>query len=200
MGTRNLTVVYDKKGDLKIAQYGQWDGYPGGQGSTCLNFLKDSDLSVFQNKLERCHFMNDEKNAEVDNFLQSIGSKEGWMDMEQANKFKKKYPHLSRDMGAEILEYVYDNEEDEVYITNSIDFVTDSLFNEWTYVIDFQKNVFEVYSGFNKTDLNEGDRFYSYQKDNGKYRPIKMLKSYSLDELPSLKTFLKDFEETEDDE
>lgn len=25
MGTRNLTLVIDRKGDLKVAQYGQWE-------------------------------------------------------------------------------------------------------------------------------------------------------------------------------
>lgn len=31
MGTRNLTAVY-LDGQYKVAQYGQWDGYPEGQG------------------------------------------------------------------------------------------------------------------------------------------------------------------------
>lgn len=39
MGTRNLTVVI-KKAKPVVAQYGQWDGYPSGQGATVLNFLK----------------------------------------------------------------------------------------------------------------------------------------------------------------
>jgi hypothetical protein len=39
MGTRNLTrVICD--GKTKVAQYGQWDGYPEGQGKTVLNFLR----------------------------------------------------------------------------------------------------------------------------------------------------------------
>ena len=38
MGTRNLTMVIHKE-EPKIAQYGQWDGYPSGQGSTALKFL-----------------------------------------------------------------------------------------------------------------------------------------------------------------
>jgi len=29
MGTRNLTIV-TSNGKTKVAQYGQWDGYPGG--------------------------------------------------------------------------------------------------------------------------------------------------------------------------
>ena len=31
MGTRNLTIVY-YDGDYRVAQYGQWDGYPEGAG------------------------------------------------------------------------------------------------------------------------------------------------------------------------
>lgn len=31
MGTRNLTAVY-LDGQYKVAQYGQWDGYPEGRG------------------------------------------------------------------------------------------------------------------------------------------------------------------------
>ena len=40
MGTRNLTAVFID-GEYKVAQYGQWDGYPGGQGMTALHFLRD---------------------------------------------------------------------------------------------------------------------------------------------------------------
>ncbi|MHC5949058.1 hypothetical protein ACVXZ3_04645 [Providencia hangzhouensis] len=40
MGTRHLICVA-KDGDYKVAQYGQWDGYPSGQGLTLLTFLRD---------------------------------------------------------------------------------------------------------------------------------------------------------------
>lgn len=45
MGTRNLTcVVVD--GEMKVAQYGQWDGYPEGQGATCCEFIQETDMIV----------------------------------------------------------------------------------------------------------------------------------------------------------
>ncbi len=43
MGTRNLTLVKDKEGKTKVAQYGQWDGYPEGQGTTILNFIRSKE-------------------------------------------------------------------------------------------------------------------------------------------------------------
>jgi len=51
MGTRNLTMVISG-GETKIAQYGQWDGYPRGQGKTCLEFLKANNLDKFKEKLK----------------------------------------------------------------------------------------------------------------------------------------------------
>ena len=44
MGTRNLTMVISN-GKTKVAQYGQWDGYPDGQGMTALSTLKRIILS-----------------------------------------------------------------------------------------------------------------------------------------------------------
>ncbi|KAH0393586.1 hypothetical protein KCU89_g12258, partial [Aureobasidium melanogenum] len=41
MGTRNLTLVY-YNGQYRIVQYGQWDGFPDGQGLNVLSFLLDS--------------------------------------------------------------------------------------------------------------------------------------------------------------
>ena len=38
MGTQNLTSVWFE-GKYRIAQYGQFDGYPSGQGLTVLHFL-----------------------------------------------------------------------------------------------------------------------------------------------------------------
>src|SRR3546814_20563425 len=51
MGTRNLTcVVVD--GAYKVAQYGQWDGYPSGQGATARAFLREQlDRATFLTRL-----------------------------------------------------------------------------------------------------------------------------------------------------
>ena len=42
MGTRNLSLLkYNNK--IIVAQYGQWDGYPSGQGKTILEFCRSTD-------------------------------------------------------------------------------------------------------------------------------------------------------------
>ena len=50
MGTRNLiTVTLNKK--KVVAQYGQWDGYPEGQGKTVHEFLSKVNLDKFKKQL-----------------------------------------------------------------------------------------------------------------------------------------------------
>ena len=46
MGTRHLTAVH-VDGEYKIAQYGQWDGYPEGQGMTALTFARRISTQVW---------------------------------------------------------------------------------------------------------------------------------------------------------
>ena len=174
MGTRNLTIVV-KEGKTKIAQYGQWDGYPSGQGLTVLEFLRNSNLQAFKQKLEGVLEITEEELNHIDKYY--------------SDNWKEIYPQLSRDMGAEILEYVLKN--DNIKISNRIGFAKDSLFCEWAYVIDFDKNVFEVYTGFNKTPLRESDRFYFNGEHDDVYHPIKLVKSFDLSNLPTNEVFLE---------
>lgn len=49
MGTRHL-IAAKVDGEYKLAQYGQWDGYPEGQGVAVLDFLvnKEDFLAAFE--------------------------------------------------------------------------------------------------------------------------------------------------------
>jgi hypothetical protein len=53
-----------------------------------------------------------------------------------------------------------------------------------------------VYKGFNDKPLSKKERFFSLtEKDSNKYYPVKLVKKYKLDELPTKKAFLKEIEE-----
>jgi hypothetical protein len=201
MGTRNLTMVIHK-GETKIAQYGQWDGYPSGQGLTALNFLKSMNRDTFERKLALIYFGGDKEEKERDEYFKSIGSPDGGLTMEQAKKYHKKYPMLTRDNGAEILNLVYKNDE-KTWLTDSSDFAEDGLYCEWAYVIDLDKNTFEVYKGFNKKPMKKTERFYKSEpkdyncKGVGNYYPARLVKKYKLDNLPDKDKFLKECEKKE---
>lgn len=195
MGTRNLTIVIKDKKPV-VAQYGQWDGYPSGQGSTIYNFLSNCDLNRFNDVVMRCRFIESSKRKEkeIQNFLDKIGCSNGWLNGEQAEKYNEKYPFLTRDNGGDILNLLYEDTTDKLlWINNTYKFAADSLFCEWAYVIDLDKNTFEVYKGFNESPLTEDERFYHLQVENehyeerrgdNQYYPVKLLISFPLNELP----------------
>ena len=190
MGTRNLTAVFM---DVKyvVAQYGQWDGYPEGQGATCLNFLRDEmDESIFREQLKKIHF-GDEKEL-GDLFSEFGGSLSGVISMQNYDLFKKAYPELHRDTGAGILKMIQDGKVR--ILKNDIDFAADGLYCEWAYVIDLDKRRFEVYTGFHTEPLTEKDRFYFLKdKEENGYSGIHMVFSWSIDDLPTDEEFIRTF-------
>lgn len=202
MGTRGLTMVISKE-QTKVAQYGQWDHYPEGQGLTILKFLLSlkGDYNGFQAKVDKLRWITDDEMKQVDETT--------------ADEFESQYPNLDRDTGGEILSLIHTGKiikehyltgkktlkHNVVFLQDSSSFAADSLFCEWAYVIDLDKNTFEVYEGFNKTPLNVDERFYGISSDvksasdndiDNEYYPVKHLKTYSLLSLPSVEEFLEE--------
>ncbi len=190
MGTRNLTMVF-KDGECKVAQYGQWDGYPEGQGITALMFLQSMDRNIFEEKLKLVSWITEEESKQQ---WVNAGANpdDEWVDMIISNKHKTLYPEISRDVGAEILGIIYRTDR-ELKLKNNLDFAEDSLFCEWAYLIDLDNNQFEVYKGFNTIPLTETDRFYYLQEDGDEYKPIRKVASFDLDDLPGHHEFLERF-------
>ena len=118
-----------------------------------------------------------------------------------SEKFKEKFPWLHRDCGATILKMIQDS-DNGLQVQDNLEFACDSLFCEWAYVVDLDKNTFEVYKGFNKEPLQEGERFaFLNDKCKGEeFYPVKFVKSYSLDSLPTDDEFVKDLKAPEEDE
>lgn len=182
MGTRNLTMVY-MDNEYKIAQYGQFDGYPEGAGCLILNFLRGVKLDYFKEKVKNIQEFTKEELARIDTYIK----------MNVMPEWKSMYPTLDRDLGCKILSEITFNGQKR--IEKDLKFAADSLYCEWAYVIDLDKNTFEVYKGFNKEKLTEEDRFYFLMKEDAEYYPVKLVKTYDLNNLPSEEEFLKDFEE-----
>lgn len=129
MGTRNLTMVKSNY-ELKVAQYGQWDGYPRGTGQKILNFLKSVDLEQFKEKIKLCKFANQ---AELDKLEQ-----EPW------EKLCKEQPQFSRDTGADVLTMIMENEKDGFTLHDMSLFGYCDISCEWLYMIDLDNNKLTV--------------------------------------------------------
>ncbi len=184
MGTRNLTCVV-ANGEYKVAQYGQWDGYPTGQGNCVVTFLRTTyNADRFRTQINKIkHLTNDEVKARWTE-AGAPDDDNGFVSWEIATKFGEMFPQLSRDCGAEVLEYIQGAEQPEVRL--EIEFAADSLFCEFAYVVNLDTNELEVFKGFSKTPTTPEDRFHFLAAEGGSkrgYWPVKLLKKYRFDEL-----------------
>lgn len=127
MGTRNLIEV-KLNGELKVAQYGQWDGYPTGQGAGIATFIQeDMDKDKFVKALENNTFLTEEEIDEID----ALG-----------NNWQEEWPWLSRDVGSDILKMVQDH--DGLKVADSSEFKEDTLFCEYHYLIDMDNETVTI--------------------------------------------------------
>lgn len=196
MGTRHVTFVV-QDGKYKVAQYGQWDGYPSGQGITVRDFVSLLQETVyydtFSEKVKKLSFLTGNG---ADELYRSVGidPSSEFITGEEKKRFDDKYPHLSRDTGADVLSQIL-NSTKPLKLQDSTDFAHDSLFCEYGYVIDLDERVFEVYVGHNREPDEPDARFYKSVEDHKaelppyradlEYYSIKKVIEWGFDDIPS---------------
>lgn len=162
MTTRSLTAVRIN-GEYKIAQYGYYDGYPSGQGVTILKFLLgEMDKNKFINKLKKLRFVIN--------------------DQEERERIERQYDYD----GAKILKYIQNNED--YIVANKLEFAQDTAFCQWAYLIDFDDNSFEIYSGLKKAYCINNS---SIKKG---FENLNLLKKYKLNALPNVNELINVFQ------
>jgi hypothetical protein len=189
--------MVQKDGEYKVAQYGQWDGYPEGQGAVVLDFLNNEfERTQFERNLAESEVISDEKLNELWKEMGADGS--GFVNMDVSKAFSEKYPTLSRDTGARVLHHI--QQAPQMLQLDTL-FPQDSLFCEWGYVLDLDKRTFEVYCGFNKQPLDEDERFYDPDAEGRRlaeqqesqsdfYYPIRHVRTWAIDDVPSEERFI----------
>jgi hypothetical protein len=140
MGTRNKTMVISNE-KVKVSQYGQWDGYPSGQGADILKFLQNTDLKEFKAKVDQLEVLT-EQDTEVINKILKSGERD----------YKKDFPEYHRDTAAGILDLIM---QDKIWNKKML-ITKDDYWIQYFYTIDLDNNVLIV----------EGDREATFDLDN----------------------------------
>jgi len=173
MGTRHLTFV-KLNGEYKVAQYGQWDGYPEGQGVTVLEFIRNNQhkdkLESFKEKVQLCRWISETEKASINADIRS-----GKVNLE------RDYPWLWRDAGAEVLEMIRKSESG-LMLLNGFEFAFDHIFCEYIWGVDLDNNIFGAYVG------------------DDEMHDVKPVKTWVIGFAPSKDEFLSAFDETESEE
>lgn len=142
MGTRNLTIV-KVEGVRKVMQYGQWDGYPTGQGETIAKFLHSGfDLALFKKQVAALKSITPKT-------LKALWVKAGaspdsdLVSMEIADKFKASHPEFSRDTAAGILELIHNGSVKKVWLDKG---QLGKSWIEFVYELDLDSETVTVYT------------------------------------------------------
>lgn len=116
MGTRNLTVVI-KDNEIKLSQYGQWDGYFTYTGAKFLEFVKENLQSkskkkqkylieTFGEKVDTLKKVDEKTYQEFIAIKDKYGFDNTQNKSQFAIPFSIMFPQFSRDTGVEILDIV----------------------------------------------------------------------------------------------
>ena len=181
MGTRNLTMVIDQVGETKVAQYGQWDGYPSGVGASILKLLKNKEqVEKLKSKLSKTRFL-DEDGIDKE-FIESYNKNAPQWSNQPDNRTdeQKKWfdRYCTRDLAEEVLVNIINSDDEEIILINRENSAKTDGWVEYSYIINFKENSFGVYGHIDQP-------------------PIKI---FSLDNLPEEDVFIKEIEEIEETE
>jgi hypothetical protein len=170
MGTRHVTVV-KLDGKVKVAQYGQWDGYLSGQGKQIADFIERVKLDKFK---ERVQSLKPISSKDLKQKWVEAGAdpKSDSVSFDVADKFKGRYPEFSRDTGAVVLDLIYAGQVDQVQLDKS--YKSKDSWLEYVYIMDLDKQTLEIYTGhvckdnfFKKLKFSETttDKMLSLEKE-----------------------------------
>lgn len=148
MGTRHLQITINKEGETKLSQYGQWDGYPTGQGVEILDFLLNNNLDDYLTEVNKLREPTEEENKIID----------------KDDNWATNYPYLSRDCGSKIHKLII---QKKVKFINLCSMDEARIWCDGFYTIDFSKNTFtSEYLGKKKVyKLNKLPSREKYMKD-----------------------------------
>ena len=202
MGTRGL-IGLRYKGKDKFT-YNHYDSYPSELGVAFLESVKKFNIGQMRKAFINIKLIKNEDKKptqkEIKKYFKYGDPSVG--DDSIANKKINSYYQLLHGLQGNIEPYL--SAEADIMI-NSNDFIKDSLFCEWAYIINLDTGKLEVWKGFNKENTDnrykltedEMQKDIDWWKENRgivhkfEYFSCKMVKEFDLNNLPSKEQFLK---------
>jgi hypothetical protein len=179
MGTRGIFGF--KCGQQYKLKYNHFDSYPDGLGVSVVNFVRRINNVNGWNPLKDKCLELQLIDSRIEPTAKQINKYKRYADMNVSSRSLKDWYTLGRNLqNGNMLTEVYSGYVDEMPDDNN--FVTDSLFCEYGYIINLDENTLEFYDGFQK-EPQPGNPFGEFPNDSG-YYPIKLVGSVPLDDVP----------------
>lgn len=190
MGTRGL-MAFRCDGVDKGA-YNHWDSYPSGLGAKLVDFVRQhvvGHLEDVRQSVRSLTVIADGHNVPTEEQVRQL--QEFADDNVSSGKRTEWYCLLRKCQG--------DPENTLVsgYILDGMNFIYDSLFCEWAYVINLDELLFEVYKGWQHNPHSKG-RYADMETQGKEYYPCALVAAFPLLDIPQDWVAAVDPEEEED--
>lgn len=173
MGTRGLYGF--RKNGVDKTTYNHFDSYPDVLGKNILSFISEHGYEM--NKIFDNIIMVDETNFPSD---EQIGECKKYLDDSVGEQTEEDWYCLLRNTQGDLFPYAEDGLK---YMIDNQDFILDSLWCEYAYIINLDTNKLEFWLGFQHTP-DATNRYGTESFDNAReYYPCKLIKEYNLSDI-----------------
>jgi hypothetical protein len=169
MGTRGAYGFY--KGGVNKITYNHFDSNPEDLGMDIVNYIKSKTIGELNNDFDIITMVKSDDKPTTEQLLKCADYYDGNVSNQSPEDWYCVLREAQGDLDAHVKTgFMIDNE----------DFLKDSLFCEWAYIINLDTNKLEVYEGFQKKKSKT--RYQPEKSDWQGYWGCKLIKEFPLDE------------------
>lgn len=190
MGTRGAWGV--RKGGTDYIWYNHFDSYAEGLGEDIVTYLNNTKLDELKAACESITMLNTNEKPTPEQIARCI--KVGTIDLRVGSQSENDWYCLLRKAQGDVGKTL-----ELGYCPDDKDFLADSLFCEYAYIINLDDGIFEIYRGFNKDPGAAGRYACKVDKPQAEYTGVKLVGSLPL-ASPIPDTWIEDVFGREDDE
>ena len=170
MSTRGLYGF--RKNGIDKTTYNHSDSYPSYLGRHIAEFCASTSTDEMNNLYDRIELVDEHSKPTLDQVMKYVG----YYDSAVSRGTAEDWYCLLRDLQGNLTELKKIN--GTIHMIDSVNFIKDSLFCEYAYIINLDTKVLEFWVGFQK-EPDEGNR-YGTESDDG-YYPCKLKYEFDLE-------------------
>lgn len=180
MGTSGVYGL--RKNGVDKITYSQSDSYPNGLGKNIVEFCKVR-FDKLNDLYDKIILVNEDSKPTREQIDICINN--NWVNLNVSDKSYDDWYCLLRELQGEPIKYLYT--KDNLYMINNSDFIKDSLYCEYGYIINLDSNTLEFWRGFQQKP--QDNNRYGCNALNpyvGGYYPCKMVLEIPLNEIDDI--------------
>jgi len=157
----SMMLIVKKDSNIKIAQYGSYDGSPLSQGANIFKSLKSIDINAFKLKLDKCYFLE----GKEEEIMRDAFNK-------PPSQTNIEIPISIMEEASSIIEWI-DISDEKIVLLNDIKYIDGC---NYIYMVDFDSDKFKIYYNDFSKEFNED----YLEIGNLKYKSCKQIVQFDL--------------------